>query len=137
MFKNIIGLFALSSCLFLVACGGDGEGAAKTTAGTYTGTIIAKSGSDTLTGPVVMIVSSANSVTGTVTFGTPSGFALLIDLKGTVDASGKLTVTGTAGSPAKNVMSLAGNIDTAKGVMSGTYSVDLNSTVTGVFSLSK
>lgn len=140
MFKQIIRLVAVSSFSFLAACGGDGEGTAQTTAGTYTGTITATFGSDTLTGPVVLTVTGANTVTGTVTLGTvpSSGLAYLLNVSGTVDGSGKVTAKGSAGSPPQDLMSIAANVDVAKGVMAGTYSLTLGSpAATGVFSLVK
>lgn len=140
MFKQIIRLLTISSVLFIAACGGDSEGTAQTTAGTYTGTITAAFGSDTLTGPVVLNVTGANTVTGTVTLGTvpSSGLAYLLNVSGTVDGSGKVTATGTAGSPPQNYMSITANIDVAKGVMAGTYKLELASpAATGVFSLVK
>jgi hypothetical protein len=137
MFKNIIGLFALSSCLFFTACGGDG--AEQTTAGTYTGTISGVSSGTTFSGPATMTITTANTMTGTWTIAIPGsgGSAALIDLKGSVDGAGKLTANGSFGSNT-NVMPMTGSVDTAKGIVSGSYAFSVTGTsFSGVFSLAK
>jgi hypothetical protein len=137
MFKNIFSILALSSCLFLVACGGDG--AEQTTTGAYTGTISGVYSGTTYSGPAIMTISNTNTMTGSWTIALPGsgGSAALIDLKGSVDGAGNLTANGTFGANT-NVMPMTGSVDTAKGIVSGSYAFSVTGTsFTGVFSLAK